>query len=415
MRLADWPRMPYLNDELREWIAAHLATLGVEEIAIYAVDPQRGQDEERRVLVATEVGLIDGWYAPRGGSSARYGFTARVWPWQAVRGVDLRGETYRVWALEHRTRWWLRLTRPGFESETDSPELGAALCDFAKVCAVMAEPAGWQAAQDEVPVRREGLRVLPEPTEVPPEAGTDVEAITPTGRPAVPPPVVGPSLAPPEPTPLRPDAAFKVADAEPDAARELEPDILIDEFVHATPAQPGEAEGQEDTAQPFDEPTDASDSDATADPAVEEPPVEPAPAEESPSPESAEPDSAELAPDLTAPSTNGDRPADAADAEQPRLGLLAARREARRDREARERERDLERERDGAEAATRPAPGPDSREAAAAAASPPAATATLPQGEEPVDLTAYPPGEEPINLNEYDPDPLGLEGPLHDR
>ena len=72
-------------------------------------------------------------------------------------------------------------TRPAFESETDAPELGAALCDFAKVCAVMAEPAGWQAAQDEVPVRREGLRVLPEPTEVPPEAGTDVEAITPTG------------------------------------------------------------------------------------------------------------------------------------------------------------------------------------------------------------------------------------------
>jgi hypothetical protein len=89
--MAEWPRMPYLNDELREWIAAQLATLGVDEIALYAVDPQRGQDEERRVLVATEVGLIDGWYAPRGGSSARYGFTARLWPWQAVRGVDPPG------------------------------------------------------------------------------------------------------------------------------------------------------------------------------------------------------------------------------------------------------------------------------------------------------------------------------------
>ena len=42
--------MPYLNDELREWITAQLATLGVEEIAVYGVDPQRGQDEERRIL-----------------------------------------------------------------------------------------------------------------------------------------------------------------------------------------------------------------------------------------------------------------------------------------------------------------------------------------------------------------------------
>lgn len=221
--------MPYLNDELREWVGAHLATLGVEEIAIYAVDPQRGLDEERRIMVATEVGLIDGWYAPRGGSSARYGFTARLWPWQAVRGVDLRSETYRVWALEHRTRWWLRLARPAFESETDAPELGAALCDFAKVCAVMAEPAGWQAAQDDVPARREQLRVLPAPTEVPPEAGTDVESITPTGRPPVPPPMATPTPPAPEPRAIRP---AEVAPEPPAAvtASEPEPDVLLDDL-----------------------------------------------------------------------------------------------------------------------------------------------------------------------------------------
>ena len=69
MRLADWPRNPYLNDELREWVALHLSSLGVEDLAIYA-QAAAGQDEERRVLVATNVGLLDSWYAPRG-STAR--------------------------------------------------------------------------------------------------------------------------------------------------------------------------------------------------------------------------------------------------------------------------------------------------------------------------------------------------------
>ena len=63
----------------------------------------------------------------------------------------------------------------------------------------------------------------------------------------------------------------------------------------------------------------------------------------------------------------------------------------------------------------KPEPVPEPHDAAAVAAPPSAATATLPPGEEPVDLNAYLPGEEPINLDEYDPDPLGLDGPVHDR
>lgn len=146
MRLADWPRMPYLNEEVREWVALQLQGLGVDEIAVYAVEA--GDDEQRRVLVATEIGLVDAWYGPRG-STARYALRARLYPWQAVRDVDLRIETYRVWALEHRTRWHLRIRRPAFESATESPELGAALGEFAKVSAVMAEPSGWSASEDE--------------------------------------------------------------------------------------------------------------------------------------------------------------------------------------------------------------------------------------------------------------------------
>ncbi len=193
MRLADWPRMPYLNDELREWIALQLRGLGVDEIAIYAVEA--GDDEQRRVLVATEVGLLDGWYGPRG-STARYALRTRLLPWQAVRDVELRIETYRVWALEHRTRWHMRMRRPAFESATEAPELGAALADFAKVSAVMAEPSGWQGADDE-------------PTRAPSPAAVTAPPAPPPVRPMPQPqPSPGPAAArpaPPRPRVVRPN------------------------------------------------------------------------------------------------------------------------------------------------------------------------------------------------------------------
>jgi hypothetical protein len=139
LRLADWPRNPYLNDEVREWVRAHLESLAVEDVAVYAL-ASAGQDDERRVLVATEAGLLDSWYAPHG-STARFSLSVRLYPWQSVRGVDLRGETFRLWAHEHQSRWRLRLGRPALDTMADTPELGRALAEFAAACAVMAEPA----------------------------------------------------------------------------------------------------------------------------------------------------------------------------------------------------------------------------------------------------------------------------------
>jgi hypothetical protein len=65
-----------------------------------------------------------------------------MYPWQVLRGVELRADTFRLWAREHRTRWSFRLHHPHFEAATESPDLGQALCDLARVCAVMAEPFG---------------------------------------------------------------------------------------------------------------------------------------------------------------------------------------------------------------------------------------------------------------------------------
>jgi hypothetical protein len=132
--------MPFLNDEVKEWIAMELASLGVEDLAVYALEA--GQEgDERRVMVATEIGLLDHRYAPFG-SSARYRLAMLMYPWQVLRGVELRADTFRLWAREHRTRWSFRLHHPHFEAATESPDLGQALCDLARVCAVMAEPFG---------------------------------------------------------------------------------------------------------------------------------------------------------------------------------------------------------------------------------------------------------------------------------
>lgn len=140
VRLTEWPRMPFLNEEVKEWIAMELASLGVEDLAVYALEAGT-EGDERRVMVATEVGLLDHRYAPFG-SSARYRLAMLMYPWQVLRGVELRADTFRLWAREHRTRWSFRLHHPHFEAATESPDLGQALCDLARVCAVMAEPFG---------------------------------------------------------------------------------------------------------------------------------------------------------------------------------------------------------------------------------------------------------------------------------
>lgn len=174
MRLTEWPRMPFLNDEVKEWIALELESLGVEDLAVYALEAGV-EGDERRVMVATEVGLLDHRYAPFG-SSARYRLAMLLYPWQVIRGVELRADTFRLWAREHRTRWSFRLHHPHFEAATESPDLGQALCDLARVCAVMAEPFGVPAGRvsSEVPgAHPGGPRPLPPTGEPAPSPAAD--------------------------------------------------------------------------------------------------------------------------------------------------------------------------------------------------------------------------------------------------
>jgi hypothetical protein len=167
--------MPFLNDEVKEWIALELESLGVEDLAVYALEAGT-EGDERRVMVATEIGLLDHRYAPFG-SSARYRLAMLMYPWQVLRGVELRADTFRLWAREHRTRWSFRLHHPHFEAATESPDLGQALCDLARVCAVMAEPFGVPAGRvsSDVPgAIPGGPRPIPPTGDAPPapEPGT---------------------------------------------------------------------------------------------------------------------------------------------------------------------------------------------------------------------------------------------------
>lgn len=172
MRLTEWPRMPFLSDELCGWITEHLSTLGVDELAVYAIEEGR-EGDSRRVLVATEVGLIDYRYGPRA-STARFAANGRIYPWQAVRGVDLRVETQRLWALEHRTRWSVTVDRPRFRATTDDSALGRALADFAKVAVIMAEPSGWAPDGSEETVEPERPTALAGLAELAPDSGLPV-------------------------------------------------------------------------------------------------------------------------------------------------------------------------------------------------------------------------------------------------
>jgi hypothetical protein len=174
--------MPFLNDEVKEWITLELQNLGVEDLAVYALEAG-AEGDERRIIVATEVGLLDHRYAPFG-SSARYRLAMLMYPWQVLRGVELRADTFRLWAREHRTRWSFRLHHPHFEAATESPDLGRALCDLARVCAVMAEPFGVPAgrASSEVPgAHPGGPRPLPPAGDAPtgPGGRSDAEPTAP--------------------------------------------------------------------------------------------------------------------------------------------------------------------------------------------------------------------------------------------
>ena len=183
MRLTEWPRMPFLNEEVKEWIALELESLGVEDLAVYALEAGT-EGDERRVMVATEIGLLDHRYAPFG-SSARYRLAMLMYPGRSCAASSCgptRSASGRVsTARDGRSASTIRTSRPPPSRTTSARPL----CDLARVCAVMAEPFGVPAGRvsSDVPgVIPGGPRPLPPAGEGPagPTDGTEPKVEAPT-------------------------------------------------------------------------------------------------------------------------------------------------------------------------------------------------------------------------------------------
>jgi hypothetical protein len=117
-----------------------------------------------------------------------------------VHGVDLRGETYRLWAHEHQSRWRLRLARPALDALAETPELAKALTQFAAACSVMAEPSGQPEPPEDGPMssRPAGRQAPEEPAFAPPPDAQPNNGESPTAQlPAPSPEAAAPSPRPP--------------------------------------------------------------------------------------------------------------------------------------------------------------------------------------------------------------------------
>ena len=102
MRLTEWPRMPFLNEEVKEWIALELESLGVEDRRLCARGRHRGRratghgrhrDRPPRPPVRA-IRLVRS-LPPRDAHVPLAGPPARV---------ELRADTFRLWARVNTAR-----------------------------------------------------------------------------------------------------------------------------------------------------------------------------------------------------------------------------------------------------------------------------------------------------------------------
>jgi hypothetical protein len=133
VRIGEWEDI----GRSRGLVQRELGELGANELAAHVTLHADG--ERQRILVATEVGLLDYNYAPTSAGSATYELRGGLHRWQSIRGLRLQSDAQ--WddnERKARSVWRLVAEEPKIELSAESVEEDraevTALLDFARAC-----------------------------------------------------------------------------------------------------------------------------------------------------------------------------------------------------------------------------------------------------------------------------------------
>lgn len=131
VRIGEWEHI----GRSRGLVARELGELGAIELAAHVTMHPDG--ERQRILIATDLGLLDYSYGPSG--PATYDLRGALNRWPSVRGLRLQSDAQ--WddnARTARSVWRLIAEEPKIELAAESSEedrlMVAALLDFARAC-----------------------------------------------------------------------------------------------------------------------------------------------------------------------------------------------------------------------------------------------------------------------------------------
>lgn len=135
MKIGEWEGL----GRSRALVQRELGELGVPELAAHVAHHADG--ERQRILVATEVGLLDFNYGPSSPGAATYELRGGLHRWSGVRGFRLQSDAQ--WddnARTARSVWRLVAEEPHIELTAESNDTSrtdvTALLDFARACLV---------------------------------------------------------------------------------------------------------------------------------------------------------------------------------------------------------------------------------------------------------------------------------------
>jgi hypothetical protein len=133
VRIGEWEQI----GRSRALVQRELGELGVNELATHVTI--NADTERQRILIATDIGLLDYNFAPAAANTGAYELRGTLNRWGSIRGMRLQSDAQ--WDDNSKTAksiWRLIAEEPRIElaaesTETDRHEVSA-LLDFARAC-----------------------------------------------------------------------------------------------------------------------------------------------------------------------------------------------------------------------------------------------------------------------------------------